>query len=278
MKKRIAAWGCLVFLVSLLSGCGCTHQWEDATCLAPKTCALCQRTEGEALGHRWQEATCTAAKTCTLCHATEGEALGHSEGGWEISETDPVEAVAHSEKRCSTCGTLLDKKTEDLEQLHQDDYFLLSANQFIQRLNDQLALCGATNLKAVGQSAENQFICWLYEGSHLVGYVQFYVNNSGVVSPDHGDDTPYMGTMGLITGSDIASSIVPAWIMTVDPTLQTQTDALLFGMQILNNAGNLSSRNGIYYVANGFSYGGQEQGMYYDSGLVFGAMLKVYQS
>ena len=38
----------LVILMSLLlPGCGCKHEWRDATTEAPKTCSICQKTEGE---------------------------------------------------------------------------------------------------------------------------------------------------------------------------------------------------------------------------------------
>ena len=57
------------------------HDWQDATCDAPKTCKRqgCGVTEGEKLGHDWQDATCDAPKTCKRqgCGVTEGEALGH---------------------------------------------------------------------------------------------------------------------------------------------------------------------------------------------------------
>ena len=91
----------------------CSHDWTDATCTEPKTCAKCGETEGEALGHDWNstscsdekvcqrcgetkaatehnwiDATCTEAKHCDICGETEGEALGH----------DYVEGV------CTRCG------------------------------------------------------------------------------------------------------------------------------------------------------------------------------
>ncbi len=71
-----------------------THQWVDATCTAPKTCADCGETEGEALDHDWKDATCSAPKTCTRCEATEGEALEHS---WK-------DATCTSAKKCTVCG------------------------------------------------------------------------------------------------------------------------------------------------------------------------------
>lgn len=38
----------LVLLLGiLLTGCNCKHEWKDATTEAPKTCSICQKTEGE---------------------------------------------------------------------------------------------------------------------------------------------------------------------------------------------------------------------------------------
>ena len=95
MKTRITVllW-IMVVVSSMLAGCGCEHEWGEATCLTPKTCTLCQTTEGEALGHSWEEATCAAPKTCTACGETEGETLPHT---WN-------EANYQNPKTCSGCG------------------------------------------------------------------------------------------------------------------------------------------------------------------------------
>lgn len=84
----------LILCAALLAGCGCDHQWQDATCTAPMACALCGDTEGEALGHSWLDATCEAPKTCSACGETEGEALGHS---W-------ADATCEAAKTCSACA------------------------------------------------------------------------------------------------------------------------------------------------------------------------------
>ena len=106
------------YIVCTVIGCGATkedtieaHNWEDATCTAPKTCADCQKTDGNANGHDWAEewtigetehykectvdgcdakygtaehsfadATCTAPKTCTVCQKTEGVPAEHVQG------------------------------------------------------------------------------------------------------------------------------------------------------------------------------------------------------
>ena len=119
------AFPLLLVLVLMLCLCGCStllckHQFEEATCQAPKTCILCGKTEGETgdhsytaatctapktctvcgktdgnvATHTFADATCTAPKTCTVCQATEGKALGHTF----------ADATCTAPKTCSICG------------------------------------------------------------------------------------------------------------------------------------------------------------------------------
>lgn len=94
MKKYFLLLVLSVVLVCMLSACGCEHTWADATCLAPKTCTQCEKTEGEIGDHTWAEATCMAPKTCTVCSATEGDLADHV---WE-------EATCISLKTCTVCS------------------------------------------------------------------------------------------------------------------------------------------------------------------------------
>ena len=84
----------MILCVFYLCGCGCKHNWKDATCLDAKTCTECGETEGEPLGHEWKDATCTDPKTCKVCGETEGDALGHD---WE-------DATCTKPEICSLCG------------------------------------------------------------------------------------------------------------------------------------------------------------------------------
>lgn len=93
MKRLICCILIMVFLFVFVS-CGHEHEWIEATCTAPKTCKICQKTEGEPLGHTWKEATCTMPKTCSRCGLTEGSSLGHSLN--ESTCTEP--------KTCTRCG------------------------------------------------------------------------------------------------------------------------------------------------------------------------------
>lgn len=96
-KKTGLLVGIIVGVVALLAAlavCFFTvHIWQDATCEAPETCALCGKTQGKALKHDWQDATCEAPETCTLCGETQGKALGHS---WQ-------EATCQAPKTCRIC-------------------------------------------------------------------------------------------------------------------------------------------------------------------------------
>lgn len=93
MKKLLMITLALAMLLAL-AGCACEHEWLEADCVNPKTCAQCQETEGAPLGHSWSAATCVDPKICENCGATEGEAKGHV---W-------VEATCTEPNTCSVCG------------------------------------------------------------------------------------------------------------------------------------------------------------------------------
>lgn len=93
MKQRLRLALLAMVCIVLLSGCKCQHEWVVADCVTPKTCSLCQETEGAALGHDWLAATCEEAKSCKVCGVAEGVAAGHS---W-------VEATCMAPKHCENC-------------------------------------------------------------------------------------------------------------------------------------------------------------------------------
>ncbi|MBQ2999542.1 MAG: hypothetical protein IJD64_03685 [Clostridia bacterium] len=79
----------------------CEHEWIDATCTTPKTCSVCNETEGEPNGHDWLDATCTEPKTCKTCGETQCEALGHD---WD---TDACGASASCQRK--NCEATIDE-------------------------------------------------------------------------------------------------------------------------------------------------------------------------
>lgn len=94
MIKKISTVVVIAAALVLFTGCHFKHEWQDATCTAPKTCKVGGETEGEALGHDWVDATCETPKTCSRCGETEGEPLGHD---WD-------EATCETPKTCKRCG------------------------------------------------------------------------------------------------------------------------------------------------------------------------------
>lgn len=72
----------------------CIHKWQDATCMAPRTCARCGKTEGNPTGHRWRSATCSSPAVCEVCGEVSGGTLPHT---WAAADcTHP--------KICTVCG------------------------------------------------------------------------------------------------------------------------------------------------------------------------------
>ena len=127
MKQRriLALLLSLVMILSSLSalvGCNhsCHHEWQDATCTAPKTCKLCSETEGEPAAHSWVEATCTKAKHCANCDAVEGAALEHT---YEDGKCKSCGAKQDSQQ--SSCDhTVLHKESVDMGKLGACDWVL----------------------------------------------------------------------------------------------------------------------------------------------------------
>lgn len=82
----------------------CFHEWREATCTAPQTCAICHRTQGDPLGHEWKDATCTEPQTCSRCGWTNGEALGHEPGKWTVATEATCTAEGEEHTKCTRCG------------------------------------------------------------------------------------------------------------------------------------------------------------------------------
>ncbi len=85
MKKLAAVWLVSVLFITLTA---CqkphAHQWQDATCSAPKTCVECGATEGEPLEHTLKEANYQSGPVCVVCGQTVGDPLPAALDGTSI--------------------------------------------------------------------------------------------------------------------------------------------------------------------------------------------------
>ena len=83
----------------------CNHTWKDATCTEPKTCSVCNETEGEALGHTWMDATYNNPKTCSICGETEEEPLQRVQSNNSSSNSRSNNSSRTTQtKKCLICG------------------------------------------------------------------------------------------------------------------------------------------------------------------------------
>lgn len=141
MKRKSCTLLLVLLCAAVFTGCQCEHAWVEASCDVPKTCTLCQETDGAPLGHSWLAATCETPKTCEVCGVVQGEAEGHT---W-------VEATCTAPKHCQVCelteGAVLEHEwqkattekpmtcgvcgTTEGERIITDARFTTAANQAI---------------------------------------------------------------------------------------------------------------------------------------------------
>lgn len=130
VKKTKVILAAMIAAVSL-TGCCISHEWQEATCETPKTCAKCGKIEGEALGHTWKAATCTEPKTCSVCGKTEGEETGHLPGGWKVVKKASAEAPGLKVQTCRVCGEEIQEEKIEYEY----SYFPMDYTQYLSQLS-----------------------------------------------------------------------------------------------------------------------------------------------
>ena len=106
-------WGLIIGIVAallalLVIGFFTIHSYDPATCTEPKTCKICGKTEGEALGHQWGGWTVVTEPTCTEEGLRERICLNDT----AHQETEAIPAAGHTWKDatctepsvCTVCG------------------------------------------------------------------------------------------------------------------------------------------------------------------------------
>ncbi len=98
MKRFTCLTLSLLMLLSM-AGCAspapCGHQWQQASCTAPETCALCGESTGDVLPHSygaWQPDGEEMFRSCTLCSTEERAPAEHElilnsllQGVWDLA-------------------------------------------------------------------------------------------------------------------------------------------------------------------------------------------------
>ena len=116
MKKLIAFVLVLIMAFSMVA-CGCDHQWQEASCTTPKTCAQC----GE----------------------TEGEAAGHKPGELVVSAVDATTLTMTQDLPCSVCGEIIESKSAPTGIAPVNGVIAVSPEEWYNCLVTNIHVCGA---------------------------------------------------------------------------------------------------------------------------------------
>ncbi len=218
MTKKICAV-LLTVCVLMLTGCSCEHVWAQANCVDAKTCTKCQETKGTALGHDWQDATCEIPKTCARCGETDGQPLGHSPE--ERSKiVDAVSACMSIEESCQRCDVLISSETSPLDTLVQNDLFLFTPEQFMERLS------------LVAQQHSDQLTYTVDTSIDVLQVSTFYNGHKGLIQFFHADSSPMIpdeyktAKVWCVSLSEIDQSNIDLrkyFFMACDPALDTDS-------------------------------------------------------
>lgn len=93
-----------------LSGCGCRHEWQEATCTTPETCLLCGK--------------------------TRGEPYGHIQGDWVEIQSPSYEVSGIRVINCPICGEETDREYFEGTPEQQEGYY---KDACVQRSYEELA-------------------------------------------------------------------------------------------------------------------------------------------
>lgn len=270
MNRRILIITWAIVLCCLLAACGCEHEWVEANCTSarycskcektegeplghdwvaascekPETCARCGETNGEALGHQWSEASCTEASECTVCGAIQGEALGHTYTDWEILSADFVAGEETVYAFCDVCGEEAEPVVRPMVQLHKAGEFLLTPEEFTQRIQNQLDCISGNGITATGDSSiMNAYECVLEKDVEEVGAFAFY-DQDKLDWLILGAKDAFRKVEAEVSGRDNAQRTILALILTCDPSMDFEQ---------AKDAASVLLEEGTY-TANGITY------------------------
>lgn len=283
MKRTILATILVFMLAFCLTACGCEHEWKEATCTAPKTCTLCEATEGEAIaheweeatcetpktckgcgqtegtptGHNWKEATCAAPKTCEVCKKTNGDSLEHTLGEIKIVDPSYSTATCTYVQKCTVCGQEFAEKG-DLLSLHDGEYFYMSPLAFADRLQDMLQdmqdlMNDNEYLTLIDDEVTKGNLQMLVgtmdpAGNVTVPGIFEFSSHNAMLQAGEQRTGDFYTVIGEVSGADHAALTLISIIRTADPTLDFKA-AQQCTAQLLQNR--TLELNGISYAVKG---------------------------
>lgn len=156
MKRIIYAVLLLAMCCLLLTGCMCKHEWNDATCTTPTTCALCGK--------------------------TEGDPTGHIPGDMVTGELDFEAKTSQSYQFCLVCSESLHSETVSLTSMTSGSTFIFTPNQFNEGLENYL---GGTYTVEQDTLDSGALIAMIYDASgSSVGAIMYLADGENLTEAD----------------------------------------------------------------------------------------------
>lgn len=279
MKRAAFIFITVLLLSAVLSGCQCKHEWKDAACETPKSCTICGETEGEALGHKWTDATCTESSHCSICGKPQGEALGHdwteatctsgkkckrcdvmggepaghTPGTWEMTDIDPVTAIADFQQKCANCGAVLAEEERASQILYNNGQFIFTPAEFSQRFAN-LVVTNQLPFE-IGHSnpnyAKELFACYIAKDNERIAMMYLSDDLGNLIYSGQQTETGISNIMMIMSNTDFETFKQECKLLMVacDPSFDT--------FEALENAfGNFwdTVRDDKLYHLNGLTY------------------------
>ncbi|MBQ8830534.1 MAG: hypothetical protein IJ017_02930 [Oscillospiraceae bacterium] len=219
MKRIISTLLLLVLCCTLLTGCFCKHEWQDATCTTPTTCSLCGK--------------------------TEGEAPGHMAGDMVTGEIDLAAKTSTSYQNCKICGTSLHSEVTDLTTFLDGGKFIFSPNQYNDAMNTYF---GGEYIFEIDTLDSGALISMISDANGGVTGAIMYLANGDSLTIDDADSPACDSLLSYWYTDDNAQiiDVMTGILMGCDINLNEET--------ALNTLSAIIDAYGSSYSSNGLSY------------------------
>ena len=231
MKQKISLILILLIAFSvIISGCGCRHQW--------------------------QEATCTEASVCTACQQVQGAALGHNKGEWETGEEATILSSGTRVRKCTRCDMTMATERYELSCYSENGVALFSPSEFVKKYNKISENLGS-DIKAEEYSMDGVYITALtVDGNDvIVSYSKGGENYNDREMLVKGIDQMTMvfdAKIAIENYASMAESLI-IYFMSFDPYLQieeagTMTTTLVSGIAYNSDKLSTFAQNGVTHA------------------------------
>ena len=162
MKKFVLLTLVLAMSLSMI-GCGCNHQWQEATCQAPKT--------------------------CTVCGETQGNPQDHTAGEEKVVAVDTENLTATLEVACADCGAVMDSKEVATGLASANGGFPLSPTEWFNCLSTNIYQFGANNTLAAFtvESEDNALVHGVISFNGMKAAFSFLDAEGNIITTDQQD-------------------------------------------------------------------------------------------